>query len=192
MSSVIIRTGSATGGGVLLCISLMLMLLSPFLTIYGHSGRVVLACPWLIGVKGVISAKQASEYLYGGQIGDFHRTLYTPSGSPLARPVEYHSRFREGHISQYEAALAASSYDPIEGHMFTLVDTVSSTIYYFRAHRPPTVCLFTGTEGGQGRYVLCSGKCSSSELRRETVLRMPSYISTYMHTCDWVALGGQT
>jgi hypothetical protein len=167
----------------------------PYVTlpIYGHPGRVVLACPWLIGVKGVISAQQASEYLYGGQIvGDSRRTLYTPSGSPLARPVEYDSRFREGHISQYEAALAAPSYDPIEGHMFTLVDTISSTIYYFRAHRPPTVCLFIGTEGGQGRYVLCSGKCSSSELRRETVLRMPSYISAYMHTCDWVALGGQT
>ncbi|KAJ8583919.1 hypothetical protein M405DRAFT_827741 [Rhizopogon salebrosus TDB-379] len=181
-----------TGGGILLAISLTLMIFAPLMTTYGHSGRVVHARPWLIGVKGVISAKQASEYLYGGQIGDFRRTLYTASGSPLARPTEDDSKFREGHTSQYEAALTAPPYDPIEGHMFTLVDTVSSTIYYFRAHRPPTVCLFTGTEGGQGRFVLCSGMCSSSELRRETVLRMPSYISAYMHTCDWVALGGQT
>ncbi|KAG0706220.1 hypothetical protein DFH29DRAFT_188756 [Suillus ampliporus] len=168
------------------------MLLAPCLTTYGHSGRVVLARPWLIGVKGVISAQQASKHLYGDQIGDTPRTFYTPSGSLLARPKENHSKFREGHIVQYEEALVAPTFDPVEGHMFTLVDTVSSTIYYFRAHRPPTVCLFTGKEGGQGRFILCSGECSGSELRRETVLRMPSFISTHMNTCDWVALGGET
>jgi hypothetical protein len=178
-------------GTVVLAISLLILLLSPFLTAYGHSGRIVLARPCLVGVRGVLSAQQASEYLYGGQMGDFRRTLCTPSGSPTARAREHDSMFREGQDSQYEAARVAPPFDPIEGHMFTLVDTVSSTIYYFRAHRPPTVCLFTGTEGGQGRYVLCSGKCSSSELRRETVLRMPSYISSYMHTCDWVAVGGE-
>ncbi|KAG0706209.1 hypothetical protein DFH29DRAFT_825126 [Suillus ampliporus] len=187
----LLSQGNAAGGGVLLALSLILLIFAPILTTYGHSGRIVLACPWLIGVKGVLSAQQASEYLYGGKIGDSRRTLYTPSGSPLARPKERDSKFRDGHVSQYEAALAAPPFDPIEGHMFTLVDTISSTIYYFRAHRPPTVCLFTGAEGGQGRFVLCSEECSSSELRRETVLRMPSFISNYMHTSDWVALGGK-
>ncbi|KAG2363643.1 hypothetical protein BDR07DRAFT_902707 [Suillus spraguei] len=171
-------------------LSLTLLLFAPIFTTYAHSGRVVLTRPWLIGVKGVISAQEASDHLYGYQIGDSRRTFYTPSGSPLARPRESDSKFREGHVSQYDAALAAPPFDPIEGHMFTLVDTVSSTIYYFRAHRPPTVCLFTGSEGGQGRFVLASEKCSSSELRRETVLRMPSYIFGHMHTCDWVALCG--
>ncbi|OJA13941.1 hypothetical protein AZE42_01326 [Rhizopogon vesiculosus] len=178
-----------TGGTVVLAISLLMLLLSPLLTAYGHSAPNILARPWLVGVRGVISPQQASEYL-----GDFRRTLYTPSGSPfkLARQREHDSRFREGHDSQYEAALAAPPFDPIEGHMFTLVDNISGTIYYFRAHRPPTVCIFTGTQGGLGRYVLCSGECSNSELRRETVLRMPTCISAYMHTCDWVALGGET
>lgn len=179
------------GGGVMLAFSLIVLIFAPIFTIYGHSGRVVLARPWLIGVKGVVSAQEASDYLYGGQIGNSRRTLYTPSGSPFARPRESDSKFREGHVSQYQAALAAPPFDPIEGHMFTLLDTVSGTIYYFRAHRPPTVCLFTGSEGGQGRFVLASEECSSSELRRETVLRMPSFISAYMHTCDWVALGGK-
>ncbi|KAG1816663.1 uncharacterized protein BJ212DRAFT_1480535 [Suillus subaureus] len=156
------------GGGVLLAFSLILLIFAPIFTTYAHSGRVVLARPWLIGVKGVISAQEASDYLYGRQIGDFRRTLYTPSGSPLARPRESDSKFREGHVSQYDAALAAPPFDPIEGHMFTLVDTISGTIYYFRAHRPPTVCLFTGSEGGQGRFVLASEECSCSELRRET------------------------
>ncbi|KAG1718663.1 uncharacterized protein EDB91DRAFT_1184439 [Suillus paluster] len=186
-----ISQGAAAGGAVLLILSIILLIFAPVMTTYGHSGRVVLACPWLIGVKGVISAQQASFYLYGGQIGDSRRTLYTPTGSPLAKPRGGDSRFREGHISQYEAALAAPPFDPMEGHMFTLVDTISGTIYYFRAHRPPTVCLFTGTEGGQGRFVMCSEECSSSELRRETVLRMPTFISNYMHACDWVAVGGK-
>ena len=174
----------------MLALSLVLMLFAPYCTIYGHSGRVVLARPWLVGVRGVLSAQQASEFLYGYQIGDFCRTFYTPSGSLLAKPKESDPKFREGHVSQYKAALEAPPFDPIEGHMFTLVDTVSGTLFYFRARRPPTVCLFTGTEGGQGRFVLCSGECSSSELRRETVLRMPSFICDYMKTCDWVALGG--
>ncbi|KAG1859632.1 hypothetical protein F4604DRAFT_1588860 [Suillus subluteus] len=177
------------GGIVVLAFSLILLIFAPVLTTYAHSGRVVLAQPWLIRVKGVISAQEASDRLYGYQIGDSRRTLYTPLGSPLARPTESDSQFREGHISQYNEALAAPPFDPIEGHMFTLVDTISCMIYYFRAHRPPTVCLFAGSEGGQGRFVLASEECSSSELRRETVLRMPSYISAYMHTCDWVALG---
>ncbi|KAG1720644.1 hypothetical protein EDB19DRAFT_1776035 [Suillus lakei] len=181
----------AAAGIAMLVIAIVLLLFAPFLTTYGHSGQVVLARPWLIGVRGVISAQQASKYLYGVQLGDSRRTFYTPSGSLLAKPTKDDSKFREGHVSQYEAALAAPPFDPIEGHMFTLVDTVSGTIYYFRAHRPPTVCLFTGTEGGQGRFVLCSGKCSSSELVRETVLRMPSYISTHMNACDWVALCGE-
>jgi hypothetical protein len=184
-------SSQVAGGGVLLAFSLILLIFSPIFTTYGHSGRVVLARPWLIGVKGVISAQEASDYLYGGQIGNPRRTLYTPSGSPLARPRESDSKFREGHVSQYNTALSAPPFDPIEGHMFTLIDTISGTIYYFRAHRPPTVCLFTGSEGGQGRFVLASEECSSSELRRETVLRMPSFISAYMLTCDWVALGGK-
>ncbi|KAG1816671.1 uncharacterized protein BJ212DRAFT_166519 [Suillus subaureus] len=179
----------AVVGGIMAAFSLILLIFAPIFTTYAHSGRVVLARPWLIGVKGVISAQEASDYLYGYQIGDSRRTFYTPSGSPLARPSD--SKFREGHVSQYDAALAAPPFDPIEGHMFTLVDTISGTVYYFRAHRPPTVCLFTGSEGGQGRFILASEECSSSELRRQTVLRMPSYISVYMHTCDWVALGGK-
>ncbi|KAG1852156.1 hypothetical protein DFJ58DRAFT_417384 [Suillus subalutaceus] len=186
------KTASAKVPGiVVLAFSLILLISAPVFTTYAHSGRVVLAQPWLIGVKGVISAQEASDRLYGYQIGDSRRTLYTPSGSPLARPTESDSEFREGHVSQYNEALAAPPFDPIEGHMFTLVDTISGTIYYFRAHRPPTVCLFAGSEGGQGRFVLASEECSSSELRRETVLRMPSLISAYMHTSDWVALGGK-
>ncbi|KAG1797111.1 uncharacterized protein HD556DRAFT_274706 [Suillus plorans] len=178
-------------GYVMLAFSLILLIFAPVLTSYAHSGRIVLARPWLIGVNGVISAQEASDHLYGRQIWSSRRTLYSPSGSPLAKPTESDSKFREGHISQYEAALTAPPFDPVEGYMFTLVDTVSSTIYYFRAHRPPTVCLFTGSEGGQGRFVLASEECSSSELRRETVLRMPTFISSYMHLCDWVALGGR-
>ncbi|KAG1732631.1 uncharacterized protein EDB91DRAFT_1251683 [Suillus paluster] len=135
--------------------------------------RVVLARPWLVGAKGVISLPRK------------------PPSSLLAKPTERDFKFREGHISQYKATLATLSFNAIEGFMFTLLDTVLGTIYYVHVHRPPTICLFTGTEGGQRRFVLCGEECNSSELRRETVLCVPSFISTRMNACDWVALGGE-
>lgn len=72
--------------------------------------------------------------------------------------------------------------------MYTLIDTCSSTMYYFCAERAPTVCIFAGREGGLGRVVLCSENCKDNELRKEMVLRMPTEISQKMELCGWVAL----
>ncbi|KIK72885.1 hypothetical protein PAXRUDRAFT_21476, partial [Paxillus rubicundulus Ve08.2h10] len=93
---------------------------------------------------------------------------------------------REGNPSQFTQAAEARHDQPI----YTLVDTLSGTLYYFTASRPPTVCLFTGREGGLGRFVLCSESCTINELHKETVVRMPSYIGRAMLLSDWVALGG--
>ena len=182
---------SAFGTGVaLIVLGVISMLFAPFLTAFGSSGRIVLVRPWLIGVRGVLSAEEVSEHLYGGNIGGFRRSLYTPSGTPFSAPKVF-SEFREGLEDQVEAARGAGEYDPQRGHLFTLVDTLSATVYYFRAKKPPTVCLFTGKEGGLGRFVLCSQVCATSELQKEAVLRMPSYIGESMHACDWVAIGGE-
>jgi hypothetical protein len=62
-------------------------------------------------------------------------------------------------------------------------------MYYFRALRAPTVCIFAGREGGLGRFVLCSERCDINELHKESVLRMPTEISQKMELCGWVALG---
>ena len=143
--------------------------------------------PWLIGVKGVLDIDKAAIHLYGGGIrGRYRRLDYTPSGSEFAVPEQ--DLFRNGSGVQYDRALEAA-HGPQVGRMYMLIDTRSSTIYYFSADRPPTVCLFTGREGGLGRFVLCSERCGVDELHKETVLRMPTYVSQRMELCDWVAIG---
>ncbi|KIM52320.1 hypothetical protein SCLCIDRAFT_1164341 [Scleroderma citrinum Foug A] len=159
-----------------------LLVFSPFLTAYSISGRILNTQPWLIGVKGVLSPEKAAERIYGATLSHHSRLSYSPSGSLFSRPSE--DEIREGLQSQYEEVKDLQRDD-----VYTLIDTCSTTIYYFTAERPPTVCLFTGREGGLGRFVLCSENCTANELHKETVLRMPSYIQRAMNPCDWVAIG---
>lgn len=175
------------GMWVPLVLALLLMLLAPFLVAYGTSGRIVHAQPWLVGVKGLISAEEASILMYGGALFALPRTSYSPSGTLLSQTET--GAFRRGDPAQLDA-LKSQSYNAGEDDdLYTLIDTVSATIYYFRAARPPTVCLYTGRESGMGRFVLCSERCTVNELHKETVIRMPWYISQSMRACDWVALG---
>jgi hypothetical protein len=146
----------------------------------------VKAQPWFIGVKGVISIAEVEKHLYGGAKGHFPRMNFTASGSPFSKPEQ--GSKRGGSLRQYEHAKSVES-EPGAGHMYTLIDTCSSTMYYFRASRAPTVCIFAGREGGLGRFVLCSERCDINELHKESVLRMPTEISQKMELCGWVALG---
>ena len=189
IAGAVARATAGTGGIALIFFGIVLLLLSPRLVVYSESGRVVAAQPWLIGVKGVLDIKRASIHLHGGGIKGKHRRLYfTPSGSEFAVPGK--DLFREGSKVQYDNAIKAEQ-GPKAGRMYTLIDTYSATMYYFCADKPPTVCLFTGREGGLGRFVLCSEKCygASNELHKETVLRMPTEVSQRMELCGWVALG---
>ncbi|KAG2743769.1 hypothetical protein P692DRAFT_20168388 [Suillus brevipes Sb2] len=191
--AIIWQTISRTGGIVFISVGVLLLILSPPLLLFGQSGRIVTAQPWLIGVKGVIDREKVESHLYGGTIGRFARMVpfprmyFTPSGSPFSKPERL--VIRRGSDKQYEYAKEQGQSGPDAGHMYTLIDTYSSTMYYFRAERPPTVCIFTGREGGLGRFVLCSEKCKENELHKEMVLRMPTEISQRMELCGWVALG---
>lgn len=169
-------------GTVFFACAAFLLIAGPFLTAYSISGRILATQPWLIGVKGVMSPEEAANRVYGATLSKRQRLFFTPSGSLLAKPAE--NDIREGLESQYDEALRQTRDD-----IYTLVDTFSGTMYYFTAKRPPTVCLFTGREGGLGRFVLCSENCVANELHKETVLRMPSYIHRAMNPCDWVAIG---
>ncbi|KAG2065128.1 hypothetical protein BDR04DRAFT_1175876 [Suillus decipiens] len=178
---------SRTGGIALVGIGILLLILSPVLFLYAKSGRIATAQPWLIGVKGVIDRNKIDGHLYGGTIGHFPRMFYTPSGSPFSQPEQLGGR--RGSDKQYEDAEERERSGPDSGHMYTLIDTYLSTVYYFRAERAPTVCIFAGREGGLGRFVLCSENCKDNELHKEMVLRMPTEISQRMELCSWVALG---
>ncbi|KAH7885199.1 hypothetical protein F5I97DRAFT_1956269 [Phlebopus sp. FC_14] len=184
LGGVAIVAVNTAAGALLIAIGLLLMLSAPYLIAYANSGRILFAEPWLVGVKGVLTVEQAAMHLYGGAMSNFPRMSYTPSGSPFALADD--GLVREGNPAQFDQAG-----DPrYRENIYTLVDTLSGTLYYFMAARPPTVCLFTGREGGMGRFVLCSESCTINELHKETVVRMPSYISRAMILCDWVALGG--
>jgi hypothetical protein len=182
---------SRTGGIVFISVGVLLLIFSPILLLFGQSGRIVTAQPWLIGVKGVIEREKVEGHLYGGTMAQFTRMvpfprmIFTPSGSPFSRPERL--MIRRGSDNQYKEAKEQENMDG--GHMYTLIDTYSSTMYYFRAERPPTVCIFAGREGGLGRFILCSEKCKENELHKEMVLRMPTEISQRMELCGWVALG---
>ncbi|KAI6040160.1 hypothetical protein EDC04DRAFT_3111559 [Pisolithus marmoratus] len=157
---------------------------APFMIAYSISGRILATQPWLIGVKGIMSPKEAADRVYGATLSERQRLFFTPGGSLFAQPAE--DNIRKGLESQYDEALRQARDD-----IYTLIDTCSGTMYYFTAKRPPTVCLFTGREGGLGRFVLCSENCVANELHKETVLRMPSYIHQAMVPCDWVAIASR-
>ena len=178
---------AVSGVWVPLVMAIILMLFAPLLVAYGASGRIVQAQPWLVDVKGLISAEEASSLLYGGSISSLPRTSYTPSGTPLSQTET--GQFRRGDPAQLDALKPLPYSAREDDDLYTLVDTLSATIYYFRAARPPTVCLYTGRESGMGRFVLCSERCTINELHKEAVVRMPWYISQSMQACDWVALG---
>ncbi|KAG2158527.1 uncharacterized protein EDB93DRAFT_1237905 [Suillus bovinus] len=137
-----ISPGGLVGGIVLIVIGIVLLIISHRLFVYSHYGRIVCAQPWFIGVKGVISIKEVERHLYGGAKRHFPRMYLTPTDTS----------------------------GPDAGHMYTLIDTLSSTMYYFRAERPSTVCIFVGREGGLGSFVLCSEKCDINELHKESTL----------------------
>ncbi|KAF8836057.1 hypothetical protein BDN67DRAFT_911853, partial [Paxillus ammoniavirescens] len=178
-------TGHIPGAATVLVISLILMLFAPLLVSYGTSGRIVQAQPWLVGVKGLLSAEEASELMYGGAVFALPRTFYTPSGTRLSKTEK--GQFRRGDPKQLED-LKGQVKSTTDGDLYTLIDTLSATIYYFRAARPPTVCLYTGRESGMGRFVLCSERCTVNKLHKETVIKMPWHVSQSMRACDWVAL----
>ncbi|KAG1855319.1 hypothetical protein DFJ58DRAFT_355899 [Suillus subalutaceus] len=177
------RVGDIT----LVVLGVVLLIISPWLFVYSQSGRILDAHPWLIGVKGVISITEAEKHLYGATTKKhFPRMNFTPSGSEFS--VAEQGTKRKGSPTQYDDAKKSES-GPGTRHIYTLIDTCSSTMYYFRAERPPTVCIFAGREGGLGRFVLCSERCNINELHKESVLRMPTEISQKMELCGWIALG---
>ncbi|KAG2130259.1 hypothetical protein DEU56DRAFT_890245 [Suillus clintonianus] len=183
---VIYPTTDRKAGIALIIIGLVFLFLSPLLFLYSKSGRIVIAQPWLIGVKGVIRRDVVESHLYGGATKHFPRMLFTPSGSQFSIPER--QELRGGSPAQYDEAIIEEG-GLYPGHMYTLIDTISSTMYYFRAEKAPTVCIFTGREGGLGRFVLCSENCQRNELHKESVLRMPTEITHKMEMCGWIALG---
>ena len=89
------------GAWVLLVLAIILLFFAPLLVAYGSSGRIVQAQPLLVGVKGLLSASEASEFMYGGTIKALPRTSYTSCGTLLSQPET--GEFRVGSKAQLDA-----------------------------------------------------------------------------------------
>lgn len=183
---------NGAGGVIVLIIGLFLWIFAPWMNAYANSGRVTEVEPWLIGVEGVMSAEEAEWRVYGTiPFGQFPPKIQeSPTGSLLARPLT-EGKIRKGDRA-YQMAKDFEQHAELDRtgeKVFTLVDTISNSIYYFSARRPPTVCVLVGREGGLGRYLLCSEHCDRNELHKETVIRMPTYVSQEMRLSHWIAIG---
>jgi len=177
-------------GITLIVFSVLIMVMAPRLIVYTISGRIKRPEPWLVGVEGAVTVVDAEYYLYAHKpsVTGEHKFKDSATGSQYAKPVK-DGNIRLGETVYSEVSTLERSPRPANEKIFTLIDTVSSTIYYFHARCPPTVCVYMGREGGLGRYILCSERCDTGELHKESVLRMPTYLSDKMEQCDWIAIG---
>ena len=173
-------------GALLLVVGILGLAASPWVIAYAHSGRIRFSEPWFIGVEGVLTAAEVEFHLYGStpMLGFPPKVTESPTGSIFSTPDTGIRRIGKPAHEQAQEAERRNL------RVFTLVDTECNTVYYFTANQAPTVCVFVGREGGLGRYILCSEQCNQNELHKETVIRMPAYLSRRMRSCDWLAVGG--
>jgi hypothetical protein len=166
--------GLAAGAAVLLVISLIPILASPYLVRVLYSGKLWGAQPWFFGFEGYLDIETIEAKIFGTSLG---RLTWSPSGSPLSRHVanEYGECIGidptadEG-VREQVARARHSRYG--EEKVFTLVDTYTSTVTLFSSVRPPIAMLLCASEGGMQRAVMCSYDARTQTLYRETVLRM--------------------
>ncbi|KAG2070805.1 hypothetical protein BDR04DRAFT_1231436 [Suillus decipiens] len=161
----IVSNSSRAGGIALIVIGTLLLIFSPSLFLYAKSGRITTVQPWLVGVKGVIDKNEAESHLYGGTIKHYPRMYYTPSGSQFSQPEQLGGR--RGSDEQYVDAKKAEKSGPDAEHMYTLIDTYSSTMYYFRAERRQCAYSQDGREGLGGLCFVRRGARTMNCERRQ-------------------------
>ena len=165
-------------GAVLLVISLLTLLASPYLVRIQYGGKLWGTQPWFFGFEGHLDIETIEANIFGAYLG---RLTWSSSGSPLSRH----------HSNQYGECVGLDpTSDPEvrclvekarkseygEEKIFTLVDTSTMTVTLFSAVRPPIAALLCGSEGGMQRAVMCSYDADTQTLYRESVLRMETEI----------------
>lgn len=136
--------------------------------------------PFLFGFEGHLDIDAIERHIFGIAMG---RLEWSPCSSPLSQ----HQRNQYGEcvgidpvtdptIAQLvESAQHAS---PGEQRIFTIVDTGTMQVTLIQAERPPVAFLLVGEEGGMQRAVGISYEWETATCYRETVIRIPTHIST--------------
>jgi hypothetical protein len=165
-------------GAILLVISLLAILASPYLVRVLYGGKLWGTQPWFFGFEGYLDIETIETNIFGA----YQRRLrWSPCGSPLSRHYSDENGECIGldptsdpKVGDLVARARNSEYG--EQKVFTLVDTHTLTVTLFSAERPPVAVILCGSEGGMQRAVMCSYDAKTQTLYRETVLRMETTI----------------
>ncbi|KAG2358479.1 hypothetical protein BDR07DRAFT_1379407 [Suillus spraguei] len=107
---------------------------------------------------------------------------FTPSGSPFSKPEQFtrqrcsEKQYKDANLKDREKS------GPDVEHMYTLIDTYSSTMCYFRAKRAPA----GACSQGRRAWEVCA---LFGEVYKEIALRMPVDISQKMELSGWITFG---
>ncbi|KAI9694924.1 MAG: hypothetical protein M1822_000541 [Bathelium mastoideum] len=141
---------------------------------YGHQA-------WLFGMEGHEKIEEIERRIWANCTG---RLKWSPYGSPLSthQAVKLGGNSKDCKDQTQVRGLEPMSVPKVKKYveeqqtrhglkLFTLVDTVSMTVFLFLAKRPPIAFLICGQEGGMQRAVGVSYDYTSETVHRETVLR---------------------
>ncbi|KAL8924255.1 MAG: hypothetical protein Q9172_002768 [Xanthocarpia lactea] len=186
-------------GYLLLVLSLILILMSPWLIHTTYLGKVWGSQPWFFGIEGYMPLHEVEKHLFGV---DLHRLSWSTTASSLSK----HDYFKlDNELTNYYEGQDPRSNPEVDARIkkalrstgtqeriFTLVDTYTMTVTLFAAVKPPVAVLVCGEEGGMQRALLCSYDWTDNTLYRETVLRMETHAYWKMSPIRRVRLGLQT
>ena len=185
-------------GIILMALSIIILLLSPWLIKKLYFGKVWDAQPWVFGIEGYVPIHEIEKRLFGVESG---RLSWSTTTSSLSRHNILNHKdlvnYCEGQDPKPDPEVnariqkALSSTDSQE-KIFTLVDRYTMTVTMFAAVKPPVAVLACGEEGGMQRALLCSYDWTNTTMYRETVLRMETPAYWRMSPIRRVRLGLQT
>ena len=192
------ETGNSAGSGIyigigafFLVISLILIILSPYIIRLLYTGKLWYVQPWFFGFEGYMDISSIERHIFGADMGHLK---WSTNGSPLSvhAPNEYGECIGQDPTSNPETARKVEQ--AINARMgderiFTLVDTNTLTVTLFSAVRPPVGVVLCGEEGGMQRALLCSYDWSTQTLYRESVLRMETVVLEKMQRVGRLRLG---
>lgn len=178
-------------GAVILVITLVLIILSPWIIRILYAGKIWGTQAWFFGFEGYLDIETIESHIFGSKKGHLK---WSASGSPLSR--HYKNKFGEciGEDPTTDADTVQKVKDGINARsealrIFTLVDTYTLTVTLFEAARPPVAVLLCGEEGGMQRALLCSYEWNTQTLFRESVLRMETIVLEQMARVGRVRVG---
>lgn len=196
----LLATGAASGspnnpytaiGAIILVISLILVLLSPYIIRLLYTGKIWGTQAWFFGFEGYMDISTIEQNIFGADMGHLK---WSTNGSPLSlhEPNDYGECISQDPTKNPETARKvneAVTAQMGEKRIFTLVDTYTLTVTLFEAVRPPTAVVLCGREGGMQRALLCSYDWSTQTLYRESVMRMETVVLEQMERVRRLRLG---